>query len=52
MILRIWIETIPYRETRGYVKNVLAYQLIYQHRLAQNLSPVLGEAELNYPYGK
>jgi soluble lytic murein transglycosylase len=25
----IWIETIPYRETRDYVKNVLAYHLIY-----------------------
>ncbi|MDN7128002.1 transglycosylase SLT domain-containing protein [Pseudidiomarina terrestris] len=24
-----WIETIPYRETRDYVKNVLAYQQIY-----------------------
>lgn len=25
----IWIETIPYYETRDYVKNVLAYQQIY-----------------------
>ncbi|MBY6064218.1 transglycosylase SLT domain-containing protein [Pseudidiomarina sediminum] len=24
-----WIETIPYKETRDYVKNVLAYQQIY-----------------------
>lgn len=28
----IWIETIPYRETRDYVANVLAYALIYQQR--------------------
>lgn len=27
----IWIETIPYKETRNYVKSVLAYQEIYQH---------------------
>jgi soluble lytic murein transglycosylase len=26
----IWIETIPYKETREYVKSVLAYQQIYQ----------------------
>ena len=28
----IWIETIPYRETREYVRSVLAYTLIYQQR--------------------
>ncbi len=28
----IWIETIPYKETRNYVKSVLAYQEIYQHQ--------------------
>ncbi len=28
----IWIETIPYRETREYVSTVLAYTLIYQQR--------------------
>ena len=31
----IWIETIPYRETREYVTSVLAYTLIYQQRTAQ-----------------
>ncbi|CAB0150830.1 Soluble lytic murein transglycosylase [Pseudidiomarina piscicola] len=29
MAIDRWIETIPYRETRNYVKNVLAYQQIY-----------------------
>jgi len=29
----IWIETIPFKETREYVKNVLTYQAIYDHRL-------------------
>jgi len=28
----IWIETIPFKETREYVKSVLAYQQIYQTR--------------------
>ena len=29
----IWIELIPYKETREYVSSVLQYALIYQHRL-------------------
>lgn len=29
----IWIETIPYKETRTYVTSVIAYALIYQQRL-------------------
>jgi soluble lytic murein transglycosylase len=28
----IWIETIPFGETRGYVQNVLAYAVIYGYR--------------------
>ncbi|WP_371195634.1 transglycosylase SLT domain-containing protein [Glaciecola sp. SC05] len=31
----IWVETIPFRETRNYVKAVLAYQQIYEDRLNQ-----------------
>ncbi len=31
----IWIETLPYAETRGYIEAVLSYQLIYQRRLGQ-----------------
>jgi soluble lytic murein transglycosylase len=29
----IWIETIPYKETRKYVSTVLSYAMIYQQRL-------------------
>jgi soluble lytic murein transglycosylase len=29
----IWIETIPYKETRKYVTSVLSYAIIYQYRL-------------------
>jgi len=32
----IWIETIPYRETRNYVTSVLVYALIYQQRIQSN----------------
>lgn len=28
----VWIETIPFRETRNYVKNVLAFAQVYGHR--------------------
>ncbi|WP_286270751.1 transglycosylase SLT domain-containing protein [Thalassotalea hakodatensis] len=31
----IWIETIPFKETREYVKSVLAYQQIYQQKVGQ-----------------
>ena len=29
----IWIETLPFHETRNYVQNVLAFSVIYGHRL-------------------
>lgn len=32
----IWVETIPYEETRDYVKNVLAYQQIYTTLLGKD----------------
>ena len=31
----IWIETIPYKETREYVKSVLAYQQIYHYKVGK-----------------
>jgi soluble lytic murein transglycosylase len=31
-----WIETIPYRETRDYVKAVLAYSVVFDYRLGQS----------------
>lgn len=33
--LDIWIETIPFGETRGYVQNVLAYSVIYGYRMGR-----------------
>jgi len=32
----IWIETVPYKETREYLKRVLAYTVIYNYRLGQD----------------
>ena len=29
----VWIETIPYRETRNYVKNVMSYNVVFQYLL-------------------
>ncbi len=33
----IWIETIPFKETRAYVSAVLTYALIYQKQLKKNV---------------
>ncbi len=30
-----WVETIPFEETRDYVKNVMAYMAVYDHRLGR-----------------
>lgn len=40
----IWIETLPFYETRSYVQNVLAFSVIYGHRLGFN-SPLIGQQE-------
>lgn len=33
--LDVWIETIPFAETRNYVQNVLAFSVIYGYRMQQ-----------------
>jgi len=40
----IWVESIPFNETRQYVQNVLSYAFIYGHRLAMP-RPFLAEYE-------
>ncbi|WP_346839883.1 transglycosylase SLT domain-containing protein [Microbulbifer sp. SAOS-129_SWC] len=40
----VWIETIPFNETRKYVQNVLAYTVIYAYRSGTKL-PLLSEQE-------
>lgn len=34
----LWIETVPYKETRDYISTVLAFTVIYDYRLDQTLS--------------
>jgi soluble lytic murein transglycosylase len=29
----IWIETLPWRETRNYIKNIIAFYAVYQYRM-------------------
>jgi len=31
----VWIETIPFKETRGYVQNILSFSVIYAYRLGE-----------------
>ncbi|QSR35432.1 hypothetical protein CFI10_10565 [Marinobacterium iners] len=44
--LDIWIETIPFDETRNYVQNVLAFRVIYE-RLAQRPVTLFSPQEFN-----
>lgn len=41
--LDVWIETIPYKETRNYVMNILMFSAIYANQLQQ-------ESSLIYPH--
>lgn len=40
----VWIETIPFKETRNYVQNVLCFSVIYAYRMGQP-ALFLSEAE-------
>lgn len=42
----IWIESIPFRETRHYVQNVLTYTVIYSHRLEREHPFVLRHEQI------
>ncbi len=48
MDTRAWIETIPFYETRNYVKNVIAFVQVYGHVL-DIPTPVLGKQERTIP---
>ncbi|WP_133128199.1 transglycosylase SLT domain-containing protein [Legionella nagasakiensis] len=39
----IWIETLPWHETRNYLKNIIAFYAVYQYRMHEkpDLSPFL-----------
>lgn len=44
-----FIETIPFSETRGYVKNVLAYDVYYRHLMGKP-DKILSDSEWQRPY--
>lgn len=44
----VWIDSIPFRETRRYVRTALFYYVIYQHRLGFEIKP-LREMLLDIP---
>jgi soluble lytic murein transglycosylase len=43
--LDMWIETIPFVETRSYVQNVLAYSVIYSYRMGAAISFLTAEEQ-------
>ena len=43
--LDIWIEVIPYRETRAYVRNILMYSIIYSRKIGRR-PPLLMRDEI------
>lgn len=47
----IWIETIPFKETRDYVKNIVTYQAIYRHLLGRNVALSRSVAAIPPKYG-
>ncbi|HYY16959.1 MAG TPA: lytic transglycosylase domain-containing protein, partial [Gammaproteobacteria bacterium] len=40
MPAELWIELIPFTETRKYVRNILFYTAIYQWRMGQRVKPL------------
>lgn len=36
----IWVEMIPFKETQGYVKNVMFYTSLFEKRLGLNVQPL------------
>ncbi|TDY00993.1 transglycosylase SLT domain-containing protein [Thiohalophilus thiocyanatoxydans] len=37
----VWIETVPFNETRNYLQRVLTYTVIYEQRLGRQPAPML-----------
>lgn len=45
-----FIESIPFSETRGYVKNVLAYDAYYRYFMGENSPVILNDDEWQHRY--
>ena len=48
----IWVETIPFGETRDYVKNVMSYTTVYDHRLGSRPARLQERMQSVYPAEK
>lgn len=48
----IWVETIPFGETRDYVKNVMSYTTVYDHRLGSRPVRLQERMQSVYPAEK
>ena len=48
----IWVETIPFSETRDYVKNVMSYTAVYDHRLGSHPVRLQDRMQIVYPSEK
>jgi len=46
----IWVEQIPFNETRAYVKRVMFYASIYDWRLQQQVIPLKRRMTAVFPY--
>ncbi len=46
--MAIWVEKIPYDETRKYVKNILEYQQVYAHHLGKKIPSITDRLEGRY----
>ena len=40
MAADLWVELVPFTETRNYLKNVLAFSVIYDRRLRRKITPL------------
>lgn len=47
----IWVETIPYTETRRYVRNILYFTALYEWRLNAEVRPIHGRIAAVPPRG-
>lgn len=48
----VWVDSIPYDETRNYVKNVLGYTAVYEHRLGGKPTRLFDRMPSVEPYSK
>jgi soluble lytic murein transglycosylase len=46
----LWVETIPFKETRSYVQAVLAYNVVFQFKRGEEVQRLLTPEELKAGY--